>query len=47
MPALRDEMVQAAFATSRVDTTLFDALLEARARHGGGHRSPTTCSSSR
>ena len=35
--ALHDEMVRAAFATARLDTTLFDALLEARARHGGGH----------
>jgi acyl-[acyl-carrier-protein]-phospholipid O-acyltransferase/long-chain-fatty-acid--[acyl-carrier-protein] ligase len=35
--ALRDEMVQSMFATSQVDTTLFDALLEARKQHGGGH----------
>ena len=28
--ALADEMVQASFATARIDTTLFDALLEAR-----------------
>jgi len=35
--ALRDEMVRSAFAAARVDMTLFDALLEARGRHGGGH----------
>jgi acyl-[acyl-carrier-protein]-phospholipid O-acyltransferase/long-chain-fatty-acid--[acyl-carrier-protein] ligase len=35
--ALHDEMVTAAFAAARVDTTLFDALLEARQRHGAGH----------
>jgi acyl-[acyl-carrier-protein]-phospholipid O-acyltransferase/long-chain-fatty-acid--[acyl-carrier-protein] ligase len=35
--ALRDEMVQTVFATSQLDTTLFDALLEARKQHGGGH----------
>jgi acyl-[acyl-carrier-protein]-phospholipid O-acyltransferase/long-chain-fatty-acid--[acyl-carrier-protein] ligase len=34
---LRDEMVRSAFATSRTDTTLFDALLEAKQMHGGGH----------
>jgi acyl-[acyl-carrier-protein]-phospholipid O-acyltransferase/long-chain-fatty-acid--[acyl-carrier-protein] ligase len=35
--ALRDEMVQSMFATAHIDTTLFDALLEARQQHGGGH----------
>ena len=35
--ALADEMVQAGFAAARVDTTLFQALLDARARHGGAH----------
>jgi acyl-[acyl-carrier-protein]-phospholipid O-acyltransferase/long-chain-fatty-acid--[acyl-carrier-protein] ligase len=35
--ALADEMVQSAFHTAPIDTTLFDALLEARRRHGGGH----------
>jgi acyl-[acyl-carrier-protein]-phospholipid O-acyltransferase / long-chain-fatty-acid--[acyl-carrier-protein] ligase len=35
--ALRDEMVQSMFATSQIETTLFDALLEARQQHGGGH----------
>ena len=35
--ALGDEMVQSMFATARIDTTLFDALLEARQQHGGGH----------
>jgi acyl-[acyl-carrier-protein]-phospholipid O-acyltransferase/long-chain-fatty-acid--[acyl-carrier-protein] ligase len=35
--ALRDEMVQTMFATAPIDTTLFDALLEARQQHGGGH----------
>lgn len=34
---LRDEMVRSAFAASRIDTTLFDALLEAKQMHGGGH----------
>src|SRR3954468_22401254 len=34
---LRDEMVRSAFATARIDTTLFDALLEAKQMHGGGH----------
>jgi acyl-[acyl-carrier-protein]-phospholipid O-acyltransferase/long-chain-fatty-acid--[acyl-carrier-protein] ligase len=35
--ALGDEMVQSMFATARIETTLFDALLEARQQHGGGH----------
>ena len=35
--ALRDEMVQTMFATAQIETTLFDALLEARRQHGGGH----------
>ena len=35
--ALRDEMVTSMFVTARVDTTLFDALVEARQQHGGGH----------
>jgi acyl-[acyl-carrier-protein]-phospholipid O-acyltransferase/long-chain-fatty-acid--[acyl-carrier-protein] ligase len=35
--ALGDEMVRALFETSRVDTTLFDALLDARQQHGGRH----------
>ena len=35
--ALGDEMVQSMFATARIDTTLFDALLEARQQHGGSH----------
>jgi acyl-[acyl-carrier-protein]-phospholipid O-acyltransferase/long-chain-fatty-acid--[acyl-carrier-protein] ligase len=35
--ALADAMVQASFASARIDTTLFQALLEARARHGGAH----------
>ena len=35
--ALGDEMVRSTFETARVDTTLFDALLEARRVHGGGH----------
>jgi acyl-[acyl-carrier-protein]-phospholipid O-acyltransferase/long-chain-fatty-acid--[acyl-carrier-protein] ligase len=35
--ALRDEMVQTMFATARIDTTLFDALLESSDNHGGGH----------
>ena len=35
--ALRDEMVQTMFGTARIETTLFDALLEARRQHGGGH----------
>ena len=35
--ALRDQMVESMFAGARIDTTLFDALLEARAQHGGSH----------
>ena len=35
--ALADEMVQSMFATAPIDTTLFDALLQAKARHGRGH----------
>jgi acyl-[acyl-carrier-protein]-phospholipid O-acyltransferase / long-chain-fatty-acid--[acyl-carrier-protein] ligase len=35
--ALGDKMVQSVFATADVSTTLFDALLAARALHGGGH----------
>jgi acyl-[acyl-carrier-protein]-phospholipid O-acyltransferase/long-chain-fatty-acid--[acyl-carrier-protein] ligase len=35
--ALRDEMVQSLFATAPIETTLFDALLEARQQHGGSH----------
>jgi acyl-[acyl-carrier-protein]-phospholipid O-acyltransferase/long-chain-fatty-acid--[acyl-carrier-protein] ligase len=35
--ALRDEMVQTMFQTAPTETTLFDALLEARQQHGGGH----------
>jgi acyl-[acyl-carrier-protein]-phospholipid O-acyltransferase / long-chain-fatty-acid--[acyl-carrier-protein] ligase len=35
--ALRDEMVQSIFATAPIETTLFDALLEARQQHGGSH----------
>jgi acyl-[acyl-carrier-protein]-phospholipid O-acyltransferase / long-chain-fatty-acid--[acyl-carrier-protein] ligase len=35
--ALGDEMVQSMFATAQIDTTLFDALLEAKGRHGRGH----------
>jgi acyl-[acyl-carrier-protein]-phospholipid O-acyltransferase / long-chain-fatty-acid--[acyl-carrier-protein] ligase len=35
--ALSDEMVKSMFAASRIDTTLFDALIEARQQHGGGH----------
>lgn len=34
---LRDVMVDLVFATARLDTTLFDALLEARRVHGSGH----------
>jgi acyl-[acyl-carrier-protein]-phospholipid O-acyltransferase/long-chain-fatty-acid--[acyl-carrier-protein] ligase len=34
---LGDEMVRTMFATAPVQTTLFDALLEARLQHGGGH----------
>ena len=35
--ALGDQMVQSMFAAARIDTTLFDALLDARDQHGGGH----------
>jgi acyl-[acyl-carrier-protein]-phospholipid O-acyltransferase/long-chain-fatty-acid--[acyl-carrier-protein] ligase len=35
--ALGDEMVASMFATARIDTTLFDALAEARQQHGGFH----------
>jgi acyl-[acyl-carrier-protein]-phospholipid O-acyltransferase/long-chain-fatty-acid--[acyl-carrier-protein] ligase len=35
--ALGDQMVQSMFAAARIDTTLFDALLEAREQHGGHH----------
>jgi acyl-[acyl-carrier-protein]-phospholipid O-acyltransferase / long-chain-fatty-acid--[acyl-carrier-protein] ligase len=35
--ALGDQMVQSMFAAARIDTTLFDALLDARELHGGGH----------
>ena len=35
--ALGDEMVKTTFAAAPIDTTLFDALLEARRQHGGGH----------
>jgi acyl-[acyl-carrier-protein]-phospholipid O-acyltransferase/long-chain-fatty-acid--[acyl-carrier-protein] ligase len=35
--ALADEMVHTAFATANIDTTLFDALLEAARLHGGSH----------
>ena len=35
--ALRDEMVQSLFGTAPIETTLFDALLEARQQHGGSH----------
>lgn len=34
---LHDEMVKLMFATARIDTTLFAALLEARDAHGGDH----------
>jgi acyl-[acyl-carrier-protein]-phospholipid O-acyltransferase / long-chain-fatty-acid--[acyl-carrier-protein] ligase len=34
---LGDEMIRLMFATARLDTTLFDALLEAMRQHGGGH----------
>ena len=34
---LRDVMVDLVFATARLDTTLFDALLDARRVHGSGH----------
>jgi acyl-[acyl-carrier-protein]-phospholipid O-acyltransferase/long-chain-fatty-acid--[acyl-carrier-protein] ligase len=35
--ALGDEMVKSTFAAAPIDTTLFDALLDARRRHGGRH----------
>jgi acyl-[acyl-carrier-protein]-phospholipid O-acyltransferase/long-chain-fatty-acid--[acyl-carrier-protein] ligase len=35
--ALGDEMVRSTFAAAPIEMTLFDALLEARQRHGGGH----------
>jgi acyl-[acyl-carrier-protein]-phospholipid O-acyltransferase/long-chain-fatty-acid--[acyl-carrier-protein] ligase len=35
--ALGDQMVQSMFAGARIDTTLFDALLDAREQHGGSH----------
>lgn len=35
--ALHDVMVQLVFNTARLDTTMFDALLEARAMHGSNH----------
>ena len=35
--ALGDEMVRSTFQAAPVETTLFDALLEARELHGGGH----------
>ncbi len=35
--ALRDEMVQTMFATAPIETTLFDALLQARQHHGSSH----------
>ncbi|MBL8699909.1 MAG: acyl-[ACP]--phospholipid O-acyltransferase [Alphaproteobacteria bacterium] len=35
--ALHDEMVDLMFTTARIDTTLFDALVEARRLHGGDH----------
>ena len=35
--ALADEMVRTTFAAARLDTTLFDALLQARTIHGGSH----------
>jgi acyl-[acyl-carrier-protein]-phospholipid O-acyltransferase/long-chain-fatty-acid--[acyl-carrier-protein] ligase len=35
--ALRDQMVHSMFAAARIDTTLFDALLDAREQHGGSH----------
>jgi acyl-[acyl-carrier-protein]-phospholipid O-acyltransferase/long-chain-fatty-acid--[acyl-carrier-protein] ligase len=35
--ALADEMVQSMFAASDIDTTLFDALLQARQLHGSSH----------
>ena len=35
--ALGDEMVRTMFATAPLQTTVLDALLEARLQHGGGH----------
>jgi acyl-[acyl-carrier-protein]-phospholipid O-acyltransferase/long-chain-fatty-acid--[acyl-carrier-protein] ligase len=35
--ALADEMVRSTFTAARLDTTLFEALLEAGHRHGGSH----------
>ncbi len=35
--ALSDEMVRSLFATARIDTTLFDGLLDAKRQHGGRH----------
>src|SRR4029077_3424120 len=35
--ALGDEMVTSLFATAHVETTVFEALVEARRRHGGRH----------
>jgi acyl-[acyl-carrier-protein]-phospholipid O-acyltransferase/long-chain-fatty-acid--[acyl-carrier-protein] ligase len=35
--ALADQMVTSAFAAAPIETTLFDALLDAREVHGGGH----------
>src|SRR4029079_1711913 len=35
--ALGDEMIRSMFAAARIDTTLFDALVDARVQHGGGH----------
>jgi len=35
--ALADEMVRSTFAAARIDTTLFEALLEARDTHGAAH----------
>jgi acyl-[acyl-carrier-protein]-phospholipid O-acyltransferase / long-chain-fatty-acid--[acyl-carrier-protein] ligase len=35
--SLGDEMVRSMFAAARIDTTLFDALLDARQQHGGSH----------
>jgi acyl-[acyl-carrier-protein]-phospholipid O-acyltransferase/long-chain-fatty-acid--[acyl-carrier-protein] ligase len=35
--ALGDQMVQSMFNGARIDTTLFDALLDAREQHGGSH----------
>ena len=35
--ALGDEMVRTTFAAAQLDMTLFDALVDARRRHGGGH----------